>query len=86
MEKQKQNNKQQPCTIEKWQFNTFLKNLNSDILFFNKRLREEEVIEEHIGDPLEHTHEDGTSHSHEGGDVDHTHDKPKKSMMSKLFS
>jgi len=25
---------------------TFLKNLNSDILFFNKRLREEEVIEE----------------------------------------
>lgn len=47
---------------------------------------EEEVIEEHIGDPLEHTHEDGTNHSHEGGDVDHTHDKPKKSMMSKLFS
>lgn len=47
---------------------------------------EEEVIEEHIGDPLEHTHEDGTTHSHEGRDVDHTHDKPKKSMMSKLFS
>ena len=41
---------------------------------------EEEVIEEHMDDPMEHTHE--------GGDVDHTHDKPKKSMWgkSKLFS
>ena len=24
-------------------------------------------------EPVEHTHEDGTTHAHEGGNVDHTH-------------
>jgi len=48
---------------------------------------EEEVIEEHMDDPMEHTHEDGTTHSHEGGDEEHTHDEPQqKSMLGKLFS
>ena len=26
-------------------------------------------------DPLEHTHEDGTTHSHDGGDEPHNHDE-----------
>ena len=26
-------------------------------------------------DPLEHTHDDGTTHSHEGGDQSHNHDE-----------
>ena len=26
-------------------------------------------------DELEHTHDDGTTHSHEGGDKEHTHEK-----------
>ena len=26
-------------------------------------------------DPLEHTHDDGTTHSHEGGDQEHNHDE-----------
>ena len=39
---------------------------------------EEEVIEEHMEDPLEHNHFDwwhevGTTHSHEGGDETHHH-------------
>ena len=29
-------------------------------------------------DKLEHTHDDGTTHSHEGGDVPHTHDELPK--------
>ena len=29
-------------------------------------------------DKLEHTHNDGTTHSHEGGDVPHTHDELPK--------
>lgn len=33
---------------------------------------EEALEDEH--DPLEHTHEDGTTHSHEGGDEIHSHD------------
>ena len=28
-------------------------------------------------DKLEHTHDNGITHSHEGGDVPHTHDIPK---------
>ena len=28
-------------------------------------------------DKLEHTHDNGITHSHEGGDVSHTHDIPK---------
>ena len=27
---------------------------------------------------IEHTHDDGTTHSHEGGDVSHTHDELPK--------
>ena len=27
-------------------------------------------------DPLEHTHDDGTTHSHDGGDQEHNHDTP----------
>ena len=34
---------------------------------------EEVVVEKE--DELEHTHDDGTTHSHEGGDKEHTHDK-----------
>ena len=29
-------------------------------------------------DKLEHTHDDGTTHSHEGGDIPHTHDELPK--------
>ena len=34
---------------------------------------EEVVVEKE--DELEHTHDDGTTHSHEGGDKEHTHEK-----------
>lgn len=29
-------------------------------------------------DPMEHTHDDGMTHSHEGGDMPHTHDEETK--------
>ena len=32
-------------------------------------------------DSMEHTHEDGTTHSHDGGDVEHTHDMPIDQMI-----
>jgi len=31
-------------------------------------------------DPLEHTHEDGTTHSHKFGDKDHDHDIPDEML------
>ena len=36
-------------------------------------------------DEMQHTHEDGTSHSHEGGDQPHTHDEetPNFEKMTK---
>jgi len=37
-------------------------------------LREAGIIDEET-DALEHTHEDGTTHSHQGGDLSHKHDE-----------
>jgi dihydroxyacetone kinase DhaKLM complex PTS-EIIA-like component DhaM len=33
-----------------------------------------ETIAEEVTDALEHTHEDGVTHSHEGGDQEHNHE------------
>tara|TARA_B100000470_G_C19461351_1_gene245978 strand:+ start:51 stop:383 length:333 start_codon:yes stop_codon:yes gene_type:complete len=35
-----------------------------------------ETTTEEVTDALEHTHDDGTTHSHEGGDQEHNHNTP----------
>ena len=35
-------------------------------------------------DALEHTHDDGTTHSHEGGDQEHNHDGPPSFNLADL--
>ena len=34
------------------------------------------MCEVEMTDPMEHTHDDGMTHSHDGGDMEHSHDEP----------
>ena len=39
-----------------------------------------------VADPMQHSHEDGTSHSHSGGNTEHTHEEKPKRRRSRRKS
>ena len=39
-----------------------------------------------VADPMQHSHEDGASHSHSGGNTEHTHEEKPKRRRSRRKS